>query len=119
MKIRAGRAGVSGFVGRARRTAPKMFFKAAIARTVGFQRAGKRSHAALQFLVHISHLPVALELIRGEAEARQHGHEQQAIPKLQTTAYGFENHAGRSMQYPWPRRVTMNSWPSFLRMLET
>ncbi len=44
----------------------------------------------MQFIVNPAKLPPALQLICREAEARQHDHENEAIPDLQTPFDGFE-----------------------------
>jgi hypothetical protein len=44
----------------------------------------------MQFVVNPAELPVALKVIRGETEARQHNHEDEAIPDLQPPLDGFE-----------------------------
>src|SRR5262249_26344300 len=58
----------------------------------------------------------ALPVKRRHPQARQHCQQDEAIPELQPPLDGVEDH---SMQYPCPRRVVMNSAPSFLRTLET
>ena len=45
----------------------------------------------MQFIINPAELTVALQLIRREAKARQHDHEDEAIPKLQPPLDGFED----------------------------
>ena len=56
------------------------------------QRTDNRSEALFQIRIQPRHLSPALKLIRRETEARQHGHEDEAIPDLQPPLNGFENH---------------------------
>ena len=49
------------------------------------------SSRRLQFIVNPAHLPAAFELIRRETETRQHDHQNEAIPELQSPLDGFEN----------------------------
>src|ERR1700722_6389590 len=44
-----------------------------------------------QIVVNMAELPVALQLIRGEAETCEHDDENQAIPNLQPPFDGVEN----------------------------
>ncbi len=54
-------------------------------------RLGNHANAAMQLIINLAELAVALQLIRGDAEAREHDNENQAIPDLQTPLDGFEN----------------------------
>jgi hypothetical protein len=45
----------------------------------------------MHFIINATEQPPALELIRREAEARQHDYEDEAIPDLQSPFDGFEN----------------------------
>jgi hypothetical protein len=55
------------------------------------QRICQNSNPPMQFIVNATEQPPAFQLIRGEAEAREHDHENQAIPDLQPPFDGFEN----------------------------
>jgi hypothetical protein len=55
------------------------------------QRTSQNTDALVNFVVNLAELPVALKLIGRETKPRQHDHQNQAIPKLQTPLDGFEN----------------------------
>ena len=54
------------------------------------KRIGQNFEPPMQFIFNATELPPAFKLIRREAEARQHDHENQAIPDLQPPLDGFE-----------------------------
>jgi hypothetical protein len=60
----------------------------------------KGYHAALQFIINLAHLPTPFELVGGEAKAREHDHQDEAVPDLQTPADGFEDHLSGNIQHP-------------------
>ena len=74
-----------------RRSVKRLFTGIWRARWRTVECIGQNPNAAMQFIVNASEQPSALELIGGKAEARQHDHENQAIPDLQTPFDGFEN----------------------------
>jgi hypothetical protein len=45
----------------------------------------------MQFVINPAKLAIAFKVIRSEAEARQHDHEDEAIPDLQPPLDGGEN----------------------------
>src|ERR1017187_3810083 len=98
-----------------RRTVKRLCIRPARRRTT--QCVRQNTDSAMQFVVNAAKLAVALKLIRRETKTRQHDHENQSIPDLQPEFDACENF--HSMQWPWPRRVTMNSAPRFLRTFET
>jgi hypothetical protein len=53
---------------------------------------------AVQIIVDPAKLPSGFQAKRGKPKSRQHGHQDQAVPNLQSPAYGFENHDQFSMQ---------------------
>jgi hypothetical protein len=55
------------------------------------ERIGQNADSPVQFIVNLTKLPGALKLIGRETKPRQHDHENQPIPKLQTPLDGFEN----------------------------
>ena len=55
------------------------------------QRISQNTNPAMQFVVNLAELAVALQLIRGDTETGEHDDENQAIPNLQSPLDGFEN----------------------------
>ncbi|MEJ0091773.1 MAG: hypothetical protein WDM80_18740 [Limisphaerales bacterium] len=45
----------------------------------------------MQFIINAAERTATLQLIRRETKAREHNHENQAIPELQAPLDGFEN----------------------------
>ncbi len=54
------------------------------------QSVGNKPDTTIQFIINATKQTSALKLIRREAEARQHDHENQAMPDLQPPLDGFE-----------------------------
>jgi hypothetical protein len=74
------------------RVRPQEVLQAALTRRLA-HHTGQHADATLQFFVNAPELPSALELIRREPKSREHHHEDEAIPDLQSPADGFEDHA--------------------------
>ncbi len=55
------------------------------------KRISQNANPPVKFVVYLTELAVALQLIRRETKTRQHNDENQAIPELQTPLDGFEN----------------------------
>src|ERR1700722_5681430 len=98
-------------------TIKRLFISIRPARRRTVQRICQNSNTTMQFIINTTDQSSALKLIRSKSKSGEHDDENQAIPDLQSPFDGVKNF--HSMQYPWPRRVTMNSAPSFLRTLET
>jgi hypothetical protein len=56
------------------------------------KRLDKNIEPVMQFIINAAERSPALQLIRRKAEARQHDHENEAIPDLQPPLDGFGNH---------------------------
>src|ERR1043166_1732796 len=64
-----------------------------VARAWLLQLRQQCADAPAQLVIDLPHLASSLELIGSHTEACQDRHENEAVPKLQPPAYGFEKHA--------------------------
>jgi len=63
------------------------------------KRIGQYSNPTMQFIINATDQSSAFQLIRRETEARQHDHEDEAIPDLQPPFDGFGNHDDGNIQH--------------------
>jgi hypothetical protein len=57
---------------------------------------GQQVKSPLQLVINPAHLPAPFELIRGEPKAREHDHQNEAIPELQPPLDGLGDHFGKT-----------------------
>ena len=74
------------------RTMKRRLTRVRIKRRRTMKRIGQNSCPTIQFIIYPAHLPAPFKLIRGEPKAREHDHQDEAVPDLQPPLDGFENH---------------------------